>query len=273
MNTVDPYRRTDKLDSSLLEVIVSRLEARGRHQNFTRILNEYIDAMHIDDAIKVLDLGCGTGVVARSIAHRSGFAGKITGIDLSQYLTRVAEHLAIKEGVAEYVEFRAGDTRNLDFPDGYFDAVIAHTLFSHIDDPWAAIMEAARVVKPGGAVAIFDGDYASTAFGHKEVAKSQSYDEAIVKAIVTNPRVMRQMPKLLQAAGLKIVATYAHVIADIGKADFWQPAIIMFRHLLPKVGTMSEEEANTLVDSLLHASEENVFFGATSFYSYIAMRR
>jgi ubiquinone/menaquinone biosynthesis C-methylase UbiE len=234
---------------------------------------KYLDAMHIDEAQKVLDMGCGTGVASRSIAHRPAFAGRITGIDLSPYLTQVAEHLAIKEGVAERVEFRAGDTRSLDFSDGIFDAVVAHTLVSHVDDPLATLMEAARVVKPGGIVGIFDGDYASTAFGHEDSAKSQTYDEAIINAVVTNPRVMRQMPRMLRAARLELVAAFPHVLADIGKANFWQPAIALFRQLIPTAGQMTEEDTNTMIDALLNASKKGVFFGVSNFYSYIAKRQ
>lgn len=272
MSTIDPYRKTDTLDDSLLEVLVARLEARGKHPYFMEMLREYLDAMHIDEAQHVLDMGSGTGVASRFIAHRPDFAGRITGIDLSPYLTQVAEQLAIEERVAERIEFRAGGIRDHGFSDGMFDAVIAHTLMSHVADPMATLMEAARVVKPGGTVGIFDGDYASTAFGHEDSGKSQTYDEAIINAVVTNPRVMRQMPRMLRKAGLELVAAFPHVIADIGKADFWQPAIVLFRQLIPKAGTMTEREANTLVDGLLNASNEDVFFGVTNFYSYVAKR-
>jgi hypothetical protein len=128
------------------------------------------------------------------------------------------------------------------------------------------------VVKPGGVLGIFDGDYASTAFGHEDSAKSRIYDEAIINAIVTNPRVMRQMPRMLRAAGLELVAVFPHVLVDIGKADFWQPAIPLFREMIPTAGQMNAGDADAIVGALLKASEENVFFGATNFYSFVARR-
>lgn len=272
MRPADPYGRTDKLDGSLLDVVVTRLEARGKHPFFERMLTEYLDIMQIDAARSVLDMGCGTGVASRALLRRPGFAGKVTGIDLSPYLAQTAERLAKEEGFGGRVDFHAGDTRSLNLPSGGFDAVIAHTLVSHVDDPLAVIREAARVVKPGGLVGIFDGDYASMTFGHLDPAQAKAADEAIVNAVITSPRVMRQMPRLLHSAGLSLVASRSYVLAEIGKADFWLPAIASFRRLIPAAGTMTESDANALADALVKASDEGVFFGASNYYSYVASR-
>lgn len=127
MGALDPFRMTDQLEDALLDVMVSRLEVRGRDRFFQNVLREYLDAMDIDSAGTVLDMGCGTGVAARTIARRAHFSGRVTGVDLSPYLVRAAGRLADEEELGSLVEFRAGDTRNLDIPDGSFDAVVAHT--------------------------------------------------------------------------------------------------------------------------------------------------
>jgi ubiquinone/menaquinone biosynthesis C-methylase UbiE len=263
---------TDRLDESLLQVIVARLEARGNHSFFATMLHAYLDAMHIEAAQMVLDMGCGTGVAARAIARRPGFAGQVTGIDLSPYLAEAAARLAAEEGVGDRVTFRAGDTRNLDLSDGTFDAVIAHTLVSHVDDPLVVMKEAARVVKPGGMVGIFDGDYASLTFSHADLDRGKAYDEALINAIVTSPRVMRQMPRLLRAAGLELVACFPYILAEIGTADFWLSGIESFRRLIPRAGVMTEEEAGVWAEALLKDSADGVFFGASNYYSYVAKR-
>jgi ubiquinone/menaquinone biosynthesis C-methylase UbiE len=135
MTTVDPYAMTHRLDDTLLQGIVTRLEARGNHPVFAKMLHDYLDIMRIDTAKTVLDMGCGTGVAARGIARRRGFSGRVTGIDLSPHLAATAARLADEEGIADRVEFRSGDTRSLDCEDGAFDAVVAHTLVSHVDNP------------------------------------------------------------------------------------------------------------------------------------------
>lgn len=272
MSHLDPFATTDKLDDASLQVVVARLEERGKHPVFARMLNEYLDAMHVDSARTVLDVGCGTGLVARTIARRPGFSGRITGIDLSPSLAATAARLAAEEGIADRVEFRPGDSKSLEFGDGTFDAVVAHTLLSHVDDPLVALREAARVLGPGGMIGIFDGDYASAAYGYADPVKGKAYDEALRSTVSISPRVMRQMPHLLRAAGLDLVAAFPYVVADIGKADFYLSSIESFRKLLPKAGVMTEEEAGAWADGLNRDSEEGTFFRANNYYSYVARR-
>ena len=272
MSPIDPYSMTDKLDDALIQAVVTRLEARGKHPVFAKMLNDYLDAMRIDTAKTVLDMGCGTGVAARAIARRRGFSGRITGIDLSASLAATAKRLSGEEGIADRVEFRVGDTRSLDLATGIFDAVVAHTLVSHVDNPAAVIGEAARVVRLGGVVGIFDGDYASLTFGHADPARGKAYDEALINAVVTSPRVMRQMPRLLRAAGLELVASFSYVLTEIGKADFWLSGIESFQRLIPRAGVMTEEQAGVWADALRKDSDEGVFFGASNYYGYVARR-
>jgi len=272
MTILDPYRITDRLDQATLDVIIARLEARGRHPLFVQMLARYLDAVDVDAAKTVLDMGCGTGVAARAIAGRPGFAGHVTGIDLSPTLVSAATRYAADERLGDRVTFLSGDTRRLELRDASFDVVVAHTLVSHVTDPGVVIGEAARVVRPGGAVAIFDGDYASMTFGNADPDRGKAYDEILLGAVVTSPRVMRQMPRLLKQAGLQAVAMFPHVVAEFGRADFWMPGIKSFRHLLPKSGAMSEAEAGAWIDSLLRDSDDGVFFGAGNYYSYVARR-
>jgi ubiquinone/menaquinone biosynthesis C-methylase UbiE len=272
MGTVDVYRITNQLDDATLDVLVTRLEARGKHPRFAEMLQEYLDAMAIDSARSVLDLGCGTGVAARAIARRPEFSGRVTGVDRSPHLVAAAARLAHEEGIGEKTQFRAGDSHSLALRDAEFDAVVAHTLFSHLDDPRAVLTEIVRVLKPGGKVGIFDGDYASLTFASDDPVAGKTTDEMIINGIVTNPRVMRQMPQLLREAGLQLVATFAYVVADVGRADFWDTLIKSLTRLLPKSGTMTESRAAEWANAMFRRSDEETFFGACNYYGYVAAK-
>lgn len=268
----DPFARTDTLDEATLEALVARFEARGANPQFAGMLREYLDAMDIDSAADVLDMGCGTGLAARTIARRPGFSGRVLGIDLSPFLVAAADRLARDEGVADRAEFRTGDSHGLDAADESFDAVVAHTLLSHLEDPLSALREAARVLRPGGTLGVFDGDYASMTFDHPDPVKGKAYDEALTAAIVANPRVMRQLPRLLHEAGLHLVDSFAYVLSEIGRADFWSSAIEAYRLLIPNAGVMTEAEADAWAAGLRRDSDAGVFFGSSNYYAYVARR-
>jgi ubiquinone/menaquinone biosynthesis C-methylase UbiE len=273
MGTVDVYRITNQLDDATLDVLLTRLEARGKHPRFADMLREYLDAMAIDSARSVLDLGCGTGVAARAIACRPSFSGRITGIDRSPHLIGAAARLAHEEGLAAKVDFRIGDSHTLELRDAEFDAVVAHTLFSHLDDPRAVLTEIVRVLNPGGKVGIFDGDYASLTFASDDPAAGKATDEAIINAIVTNPRVMRQMPQFLRDAGLQLVTSFAYVVPDVGRADFWDTSIKSLIKLLPKAGAMTESQAAEWANAMFRRSDQGTFFAACNYYGYVAAKR
>jgi SAM-dependent methyltransferase len=272
MNTIDPFGRTDNLDHDMLEALVLRFEARGKHPFFSKMLQEYLDAMYIDEAGLVLDMGCGTGLAARAIVHRPQFSGKVTGVDLSLHLIAAAERLADEEGIAGQTEFQTGDAHSIDFPHGTFDAVIAHTLLSHVDDPLAVLKEAVRLLKPGGILGVFDGDYASLTFEMKDPVQGKAYDEALIRAVVTNPRVMRRMPRYLREAGLELVASFSYVLSEAGTASFWSSAIEAYRRLIPKAGVMTGEEADAWAAALRSDSDQGVFFGSSNYYAYVSLR-
>jgi SAM-dependent methyltransferase len=268
----DVYGHTHEMDQRTLDVVAERLEARGRHPFFARAIGDYMDRLALAGPESVLDLGCGTGVAARAIAHRPEVRGPITAIDISPHLIRAARRLAAEEGLSERIDFRTGDAHGLGLLEGGFDVVVMHTLISHVADPAAVLAEGSRLLRPGGRLVVFDGDYASLTLATDAPDGGEATDRGVQQGIVAQPRVMRAMPRLLADSELGLEWSRAYVVADIGRADYCAPMIASFRVLLPKVGVMSEVEANAFVDELERASAENRFFGASNFYTYVASR-
>jgi ubiquinone/menaquinone biosynthesis C-methylase UbiE len=267
---LDPFRLTNKLDASALDVMITRLEARGRHPNFVGPLSAYLDRMEIDGKANVLDLGCGTGIAARVVARRPGFRGSALGIDLSEYLVEAANRLAEQEKQHDRVRFETGDSHALGFATGSFDAVIAHTLFSHLDDPTKVLAEMRRLLPRGATACIFDGDYASMTFELADEQRSRRMDDAIVTSLVTNPRILRQLPRLLKQAGFVMEAITPSVITEAGAADFWKSGIEAYAKLAPRAGLVSEAEVSSWLEDLLAASAAGEFFGSCVYYAYLA---
>lgn len=98
-------------------------------------------ASKIPPASKVLDIGCGAGLLTSDLSKR-GHA--VTGVDLSQSSLNEAKKLDPK---GTYIQ---ADAAALPFADSSFDAVSAMDLLEHVENPQAVIREAGRVLKPGG---------------------------------------------------------------------------------------------------------------------------
>jgi SAM-dependent methyltransferase len=106
------------------------------------------DAAGIAPGQVVLDVACGTGVVARAAADRVGATGRVVGLDLNEAMLTVARRL--RPGL----EWRQGPAEALPFDDEAFDAALSQMALMFFSDRSAAIREMARVVRPGGTVAV-----------------------------------------------------------------------------------------------------------------------
>ncbi|MFC0401453.1 methyltransferase domain-containing protein [Paraburkholderia rhizosphaerae] len=268
----DVFARTFDADEESLGAISERLEARGRHVFFAQVIGHYMDALLLSRNESILDLGCGTGVIARALTKRCDVKGRITAIDISPRLIEVARCLASDEGVADRIDFLVGDAHSIVEPQGRFDVVIMHTLLSHVVDPAAVLHEAYRLLRPGGRIVVFDGDFESLTFATDAPDGGAETDRLLGVSGHVQGRVMRLMPQLLTQTGFRLEWSRAYVAADIGRADFWASSVPTFRTLLPKSGVMSYPDANDYADKLERASARNEFFASCNFYTNIGRR-
>ncbi len=104
-----------------------------------------LDAVGAGPGTRLLDLGCGTGLLP-AFAHDRG--AEVVGLDIAPALLAVADRLVPE------VELHVADLQRLPFPDASFDAVTGVNAFQFAADPVAAIAEAARVLKPGGRLGV-----------------------------------------------------------------------------------------------------------------------
>jgi ubiquinone/menaquinone biosynthesis C-methylase UbiE len=268
----DAMQFINEQDAATLERFVERLEFRAKDPTFTAYREAYLKLVDPPHTAAVLDLGCGTGVVTRAIAARDGFAGTVTGIDQSPEFIAAAERLAANDGLSDRVEFVVGDVHALDLPSASFDAAVAHTLVSHVRDPLAVLTEAARVIRPGGPVAVFDGDYASLTFGCDDPQLGQAMERAVQSIIMSSPRVMRELPRLLPKAGLELMATQAYVYAEAGASSFLLNLAETYGPLAASTGLVPATHVDAWLADQRRSAEDGTFFAACNYYAYVARR-
>lgn len=116
---------------------------------FAAILLEHADPRPGE---RVVDVACGTGIVARQTAPRVGAGGTVVAVDTNPAMLSVGRSLPAPEGAA--IDWREGNALALPLPDDAFDLVLCQAGLQFFPDRPAALREMYRVLKLGGRVAI-----------------------------------------------------------------------------------------------------------------------
>jgi SAM-dependent methyltransferase len=272
MTSRDIFQALSEQDDATIDRVVERLELRGRDPRFVAMRGAYLEAMDLGSAFSFLDLGCGSGIDARAAAKRPEFRGTATGVDLSEGMIVAGRRLAEEEGVGERVDLSVGNAEAVDAPDASFDAIVAHTLVSHVKDPLAVLNEASRLLTSRGRFVIFDADFASLSFGYPDPAVARSMEDAMLAALVANPRVMRDLPRLLHGAGLKTIEVKSSIVADVGASAFFGNFIETYTPFVVRQGLIDAAIVEEWLAEERSALAEERFFGSLNFHAYITRK-
>jgi len=273
MGARDPHRFINELDDEKVQRLIARLESRGKDEVFTGLLHAYASRLELPQRQRILEVGCGTGVVVRALARREDFAGKLIGVDQSPAFIEAGRRLVTEEGLADRVELRVGDAHKLEFDDGNFDVGVAHTLVSHVTDPLAVVRELARVVRPGGTVAIFDGDYASLSYAHPDEGVGRTMDLALAQATFNNPLIMRELPRRFSSLGLELVDTVSNVVLEIGNASYFRSFADTYAPHVVDAELLSRDAVDSWLAYQHQAMDQGEFFASCNYYTYITRRQ
>jgi SAM-dependent methyltransferase len=156
------------------------LEDRARCPDQAQVNAAVRDVLALRPGERLLEVGCGSGVLCRLMAPALHPGGEIVGLDVAPDMIAAARRYAADlppspaqgEGLGERVAlcFEIGPAEALPYPGGAFDVAFAARLLLHVADPLAVVREMARVVKPGGRVVLMDWDWGTLAVDHTDRA-------------------------------------------------------------------------------------------------------
>jgi ubiquinone/menaquinone biosynthesis C-methylase UbiE len=150
-------------------------------------------------ALDALDAGCGTGFLSFELAGRGH---RVTGIDFAPAMLAEARRKAVERGVS--IRFEEGDAEQLPFGSDSFDLVVSRHVLWTLPHPEAAIDEWIRVLRPGGRLAVIDGQFDPGFLVHqRENARTSDEYAAIGDRLpFLGGRPRREIETLLKAHGL-----------------------------------------------------------------------
>lgn len=143
---------TDRLDGWQLDDAGAAAYERNLVPHFfAPFAAELVDRLNPSAGEQVLDVGCGTGIIARHAAERVGADGEVTAVDVSPAMLSAAHETTAGLGNVTIKEASAAE---LPFPDDMFDVVACQQALQFIPDRAKALAEIARVTKPGGRIGV-----------------------------------------------------------------------------------------------------------------------
>jgi SAM-dependent methyltransferase len=179
-------------------------------------LQAIVNELPLSPDMKVLDFACGDGFYTRRIAGRLGPGGSITGADINlAYLAQAGEEASRHRGRGK-MSIVAASVDRLPFPDETFDLVwCAQSLYS-LPEPVVAIGHMARLVRPGGLVAVLENDTLHQVLLPWPVRLELPLRAAELQCFSEGHRnsgkyyVGRRLPATLAAAGLEPLSMTTH---------------------------------------------------------------
>jgi arsenite methyltransferase len=264
----DVFANITNVPPAMLEVVANVLETRAAMPSQQHMIASYLSEIEFPRNARVLEVGCGTGPICRALASVPNVA-EVIGVDPSEHLLAKARDLS---PVSAHIKYQQGDGRALGFEAASFDAVILHTLLTHVPDPDAFLAEAGRVLKAGGWLGVCDGDFSTATLRIADPDPLQACCDAFVDNFVTDRYMVRKMSSLVQAAGFMVQPLRSYGLVETLSPGLTLSWIDRGADAMAQRGTISAAFADALKSEGRARAEGGGFFGYMAYAGLVARK-
>jgi ubiquinone/menaquinone biosynthesis C-methylase UbiE len=265
----DVYANITTAPGGLVSQIAGVLELRAADPQQKAMRDAYLSELALPAKARALEVGCGTGAVTRALAAWPG-VGEVVGVDPSPTFLDKARELASGD---TRISFERADGRALPFEAASFDLAVFHTTLCHVPEPERALAEAFRVLRPGGWLAAFDGDYATTTVAIGDDDPLQACVAAWVASSVHDRWLLRRLPALARACGFVVTSYRSHGYVQNAEPDYMLTIVGRGIDALAIAGRIGRDLAESLRAEAKRRADAGEFFGHVGYVSMLARRR
>jgi len=266
----DPWAAVTETPAEVLEKLANILEVRAANPQQKTMRDVYFKDIKIPTGtkIRVLEVGSGTGAVTRALATLPGVES-VVGLDPSPFFVKKAIQLNQNQNVS----FVVGDGLKLPYEDNSFDLIVFHTTLCHVLDPGLALKEAFRVLRSGGWVAVFDGNYIKTKIGGDESGRLQTAADAAMAAYVTHRDLISKLDSMVHTAGFEVKKKRTFRYEESGKnVEYMLSVATRGADAMLDSGQIKAHEAEALKQEANRLAKDGKFQGSIEYASFVAQK-
>ncbi|MEV0909784.1 methyltransferase domain-containing protein [Streptomyces hokutonensis] len=260
--------RTQNIDPGSVPRLVAALDIQETNPGVRRLRAWAHEALAPHDGERALDIGSGTGSTTRELAAAVGATGSALGVEPNPGLRTIAQERAAEAG--NPARFTDGDALSLPVPDASVDVVWCERVLQHLAEPGKAVAEMARVLRPGGRVALLDTDWATTILhpGDPEIMAALT-SGALTGA--ANPYAGRRLVGQLSAAGFVVDDRGSQALLQDHRSVVW-PLIRMLGESAVRRGALTEAQRDRAYADLNEAAEQGALHMSVTMFAVVAHR-
>jgi len=268
--TSDPYMKITEQPEQLLAGLSAVLEMRAAEPEQTairtKVMMEALDGLK--DAV-VLEVGCGTGAVARSIATLPGVA-KVIGVDPSPFFLDKAR------AASSEISFQEASSTKLPCDDESVDLVVFWSVLCHVpkDEHAQSLLEAKRVLKPAGRIVLSDNDFSSWSMtdGPDDLLTAP-LEKGFLSLMKQNFYVSRKFPSMLKAAAFEPQKLQIHpIVYDDAESYGFKHIMLRSIQFYLGGGKCTQEEADAMTAEAKRRIESKEFQCLTTYATCIGAK-
>lgn len=202
------------VDNSQHQFLIKFLEDVGVWPPVVEGFEWQVRSLAIKEGDHILDVGCGIGLQALSMAKLAGPKGRVVGTDISSSMVEIAKSRTAGSNLP--LEFYIADALAQPFPDQSFDCLRTERVLMYIKDTPAVLAEFKRLLKPGGRIVIFDFDWDAMVIAHRDMALTRKIVRYAADSFPRG-RVGAELFRQMRAAGYKNVQVRPTAYAGSGQ--------------------------------------------------------